>query len=108
MAPQKRGTSAKAWALGARNRSIGATKSFSSAVKDEDARVLTTRRLKGVPQTSPPNVVTGSSPNFVRFTENSINWLATYLPFRVDAGAGLLNERLYPAILAQRDHSRYY
>ena len=71
--PQKTGSSAFILALGAKNRSVGATKSFNCAVKDSDALVFTTRRLKGEPHTSPPNNVTGSSPSLERFTENSIN-----------------------------------
>ena len=53
--PQKTGTSAVILALGAKNRSIGATKSFNSAVNDADALVFTTSLLNGEPQTSPPN-----------------------------------------------------
>src|SRR6188508_3139997 len=68
--PQKTGSSAAILTLGAKNRSIGATKSFNSAVNDADALVFTTSLLNGDPQTSPPNKVTGSSPSLVRLTEN--------------------------------------
>src|SRR4030095_13093950 len=85
MVPQKIGISAAAATLGARNKSVGATKSFNSEVNEAEARVFTTRRLKGVPQTSVPNVVTGSSPNFVRFTANSMNCAVLYIPLVVVA-----------------------
>src|SRR5688572_29174521 len=91
---QKIGTSAAVIARGARNRSVGATKSFNSAVNDEEALVFTTTRLKGLPHTSPPSKLTGSRPNFVRFTENSINWSATNLLLLVVAGAGFVKARL--------------
>src|SRR4051812_9160668 len=71
--PQNIGTLAATSTRGARKRSSGATKSFNSAVKEDDARVFTTMRLNGDPQISPPNNVTGSRPSLVRFTENSIN-----------------------------------
>ena len=71
--PQKTGISAAIFALGAKNRSIGATKSFNSAVNDEDALVFTTSLLNGEPQTSPPNKLTGSRPSLERLTENSMN-----------------------------------
>src|SRR6478735_2975995 len=75
----KIGTLATISARGARNRSIGATKSFNSAVNEAEALVFTTNLLNGVPQTSEPKTVTGSKPSLVRFTENSMNWLAIYL-----------------------------
>src|SRR5690606_12743492 len=73
--PQKIGTSDCICARGARKKSKGPTKSFNSAVKLVEERVLTRTLRKGIPQLlPPPNKVTGSSPSFVRLTENSINW----------------------------------
>src|SRR5690606_2037839 len=85
---QMYGVSASASTLGARKRSVGATKSFSSAVNDADDLVFTMILLNGVPHTSPPSNVTGSSPSLVRLIENSMNCAAMYFPFVVDAGPG--------------------
>src|SRR5436190_20874758 len=91
---QKTGISANALTRGAKNKSVGATKSLSSAVNDDEARVFINILLNGLPQISPDTDTTGSRPNLVMFTENSINWSAIYLPFVWEAGPGLVYERL--------------
>src|ERR1043165_9716762 len=72
--PQTSGMSTARSAVGGKNRSNGAIKSFSSEVNDVDERVFTITLLKGIPQGVFPNRLEGFNPSAVRFTPNSINW----------------------------------
>src|SRR5687768_9097437 len=70
--PQYIGISAAAAARGALKKSKGPTKSFSSAVNEVEALVLTIILLNGIRQGS-DEFIYGSNPSLLRLTENSMN-----------------------------------